>query len=109
MVSHSATQAARIVPTFSGDAARWEAVIRRDRVADGTFYDAVQTTGIYCRPAGTVRRARRENVPFWLLLDFRVVALTKACHPIFVSLSSSKPLSFKCLQVELKALGQIAA
>jgi hypothetical protein len=44
-----------------------------------------------------------------LLLDSRVVALTKACHPIFVILSSSKPLSFKCLQVELKALGQIAA
>jgi hypothetical protein len=44
-----------------------------------------------------------------LLLDSRVVELTKARHPIFVILSSSKPLFFKGLKVELRALGQIAA
>jgi hypothetical protein len=42
-------------------------------------------------------------------LDSRVVELTKAHHPIFVILSSSKTLFFKGLKVALRALGQIAA
>jgi AraC family transcriptional regulator of adaptative response/methylated-DNA-[protein]-cysteine methyltransferase len=46
------------------DAARWEAVKRRDRAADGTFYYSVRTTGIYCRPSCASRGARRENVAF---------------------------------------------
>ena len=61
---------------------------------------------------GTTQASEKKgssSKPIRLLLDSRVVALTKARHPIFVILSSSKPLSFKRLQVELKALGQIAA
>ena len=46
------------------DDARWEAVLRRDANADGKFYYAVETTGIYCRPSCAARRARRENVAF---------------------------------------------
>lgn len=42
----------------------WNAVLRRDAAADGTFYYAVKTTGIYCRPSCPSRHARRENVSF---------------------------------------------
>src|SRR3954468_19355199 len=46
------------------DENRWRAVERRDRSADGTFVYAVRTTGVYCRPSCSARRARRENVEF---------------------------------------------
>ena len=42
----------------------WEAVASRDRGADGTFYYAVRTTGVYCRPSCASRLPRRENVSF---------------------------------------------
>jgi Metal binding domain of Ada len=48
---------------FSNDDARWEAVQRRDRSADGAFLYAVRTTGVYCRPS-CAARPRRENVVF---------------------------------------------
>ena len=46
------------------DDARWRAVERRDRAADGTFVYSVQTTGVYCRPSCAARLPRRENVSF---------------------------------------------
>jgi AraC family transcriptional regulator of adaptative response/methylated-DNA-[protein]-cysteine methyltransferase len=49
---------------FSSDDARWAAVVRRDRRADGAFYYSVRTTGVYCRPSCAARQARRENVRF---------------------------------------------
>jgi hypothetical protein len=48
---------------YSSDDARWEAVRRRDRAADGVFYCAVRTTGVYCRPS-CAARPHRENVSF---------------------------------------------
>src|SRR2546428_8026833 len=57
-------QTARTAPPFSSDDERWEAVVRGDRTADGTFYYAVQTTGVYCRPSCAARLARREHVRF---------------------------------------------
>ncbi|NJK88098.1 MAG: hypothetical protein HC923_01035 [Myxococcales bacterium] len=44
---------------------RWEAVVARDRRADGTFLFGVLTTGIYCRPSCPARRPKRENVRFY--------------------------------------------
>jgi AraC family transcriptional regulator of adaptative response/methylated-DNA-[protein]-cysteine methyltransferase len=52
-------------PTFAGDDDRWAAVVRRDRRADGVFWYAVRTTGVYCRPSCGARRPRRENVRFY--------------------------------------------
>src|SRR6266566_2934754 len=57
-------QTARTSPPFSSDEERWEAVVRRDRAADGVFYYAVRTTGVYCRPSCAARLARREHVRF---------------------------------------------
>jgi AraC family transcriptional regulator, regulatory protein of adaptative response / methylated-DNA-[protein]-cysteine methyltransferase len=50
---------------FVDDDERWQAVLRRDRRADGEFVLSVKTTGIYCRPSCPARRPRRENVRFY--------------------------------------------
>jgi AraC family transcriptional regulator of adaptative response/methylated-DNA-[protein]-cysteine methyltransferase len=52
------------LPEFRNDDARWEAVRRRDRAADGAFFYSVRTTGVYCRPSCAARLPRRENVAF---------------------------------------------
>jgi len=44
---------------------RWAYVVDRDRNADGTFYYAVKTTGVYCRPSCPARHPRPENVRFY--------------------------------------------
>jgi AraC family transcriptional regulator, regulatory protein of adaptative response / methylated-DNA-[protein]-cysteine methyltransferase len=49
---------------FPTDAKRWQAVLGRDRRADGLFFYSVRTTGVYCRPSCGARRARPENVRF---------------------------------------------
>lgn len=48
---------------YDTDDARWAAVERRDRAADGVFYCGVRTTGVYCRPSCAGRPLRR-NVAF---------------------------------------------
>jgi AraC family transcriptional regulator, regulatory protein of adaptative response / methylated-DNA-[protein]-cysteine methyltransferase len=57
-------RAERTKAAFPTDEARWEAVRRRDRAADGAFYYSVRTTGVYCRPSCGARLPRRENVAF---------------------------------------------
>ena len=44
---------------------RWAHVIARDAKADGTFFYAVKTTGVYCRPSCSARLPRPENVGFF--------------------------------------------
>jgi AraC family transcriptional regulator of adaptative response/methylated-DNA-[protein]-cysteine methyltransferase len=48
----------------STDEARYQAVRARDRRADGVFYYAVVTTGVYCRPSCGARLALPANVRF---------------------------------------------
>ncbi|HET9216262.1 MAG TPA: bifunctional DNA-binding transcriptional regulator/O6-methylguanine-DNA methyltransferase Ada [Terriglobia bacterium] len=48
---------------------RWSAVLRRDRNVDGQFVYAVKTTGVYCRPSCSARRALRGNVTFHASCD----------------------------------------
>lgn len=40
----------------------WQAILGRDRAADGSFVYGVTSTGVYCRPACPSRRPRRENI-----------------------------------------------
>jgi AraC family transcriptional regulator of adaptative response/methylated-DNA-[protein]-cysteine methyltransferase len=49
---------------FVSDGERWQAVIDRNRAADGAFFFSVRTTGVYCRPSCGARLPRRENVAF---------------------------------------------
>src|SRR5579859_4858273 len=64
MMTIAAMAPAERTPNFTTDAGRWQAVIGRDRRADGTFYFSVATTGVYCRPSCGARQPRRENVVF---------------------------------------------
>jgi AraC family transcriptional regulator of adaptative response/methylated-DNA-[protein]-cysteine methyltransferase len=43
----------------------WKATLARDRQADGTFFLAVSSTHIYCRPSCPARRPLRRNVTFF--------------------------------------------
>ncbi len=43
---------------------RWAVVVAHDDRADGKFFYAVRTTGVYCRPSCGARGARPENVEF---------------------------------------------
>jgi AraC family transcriptional regulator, regulatory protein of adaptative response / methylated-DNA-[protein]-cysteine methyltransferase len=47
------------------EAQRWDAVLQRDRRADGAFVFAVETTGVYCRPSCASRHPLRKNVRFF--------------------------------------------
>ena len=55
----------RAIARFESDDERWEAVVNRDRRAEGHFILGVVTTGIYCRPGCPARPPRRENVRFF--------------------------------------------
>ena len=68
----------------TSDEARWSAIQQRSRGADGEFFYAVRTTGVYCRPSCAARLPRRENVRFF----FAPAAAERAgyrpckrCHP----------------------------
>lgn len=44
---------------------RWPSIVARDAAADGKFYYAVRTTGVYCRPSCAARLALPENVEYF--------------------------------------------
>jgi hypothetical protein len=57
-----ATKTDRIPPAFSGDDERWEAVVRRDRAADGVFYYAVRYH-LPRRQMSRIRGAASDDLP----------------------------------------------
>jgi AraC family transcriptional regulator, regulatory protein of adaptative response / methylated-DNA-[protein]-cysteine methyltransferase len=57
----------------------WQAVLERDSSQDGTFFFAVSSTGIYCRPSCPAKRPRRENVTFFRRIDDAEKAGYRAC------------------------------
>ncbi len=71
-------------PEFLNEAERWEAVLKRDAQADGQFFYAVQTTGVYCRPSCASRQPRRGNVrffPTWEAAEQAGFRACKRCNP----------------------------
>ncbi|WP_051795534.1 bifunctional transcriptional activator/DNA repair enzyme AdaA [Streptomyces sp. NRRL S-87] len=73
-----------VAPAYASDDERWRAVLERDEAADGVFYYAVTTTGIYSRPSCAARSARRENVEFHTsLAELRARGYRpcRRCHP----------------------------
>jgi len=59
---------------------RWRRVLARDSAADGAFYFAVATTGVYCRPSCPARRPRPENVRFFATPPEAEAAGFRACR-----------------------------
>ncbi len=64
---------------YASDDARWNAVRAHDPCADGYFFFAVRTTGVFCRPSCKSRPPRRENVRFFASADAAMAAGFRAC------------------------------
>lgn len=52
---------------------------RRDRTYDGVFYLGVRTTGIFCRPSCSSRRALARNIEYFPSVKDAVIAGYRAC------------------------------
>ena len=63
----------------SNDETRWNALLSRDSSADGEFFYAVRTTGVFCRPSCASRQPRRENVEFFNTPQQAEAAGYRAC------------------------------
>jgi len=68
-----------IDPIVMDDETRWQALVDRDPLFDGTFVVAVKSTGIYCRPTCPSRRPFRRNVDFYDAPDAAEAAGFRAC------------------------------
>lgn len=75
---------------FSTDASRWNAVLERDRTAEGVFYYAVKTTGAYCRPGCSSRPPKRENVALYDTCEEAALDGYRPCKRC-IPCSSSQP------------------
>lgn len=60
------------------DEEKWEAIISNNREADGKFYYAVKTTGIFCRPSCRSKQPSKENV---LIFNTREEAISAGFRP----------------------------
>ena len=58
---------------------RWAGVVAGNPKADGTFFYAVKTTGVYCRPSCGARTANPENVEFYVTAADAVRAGYRPC------------------------------
>lgn len=100
--------------------ARWASVVARDPQADGQFYYAVKTTGVYCRPSCGARTPRPENVGFFpttMAAEQAGFRACKRCRPGLPSLGEQQAqwVARLCRQIEaaetppsLEALAQSA-
>ncbi len=65
--------------TYKTDEKRWNAVVAREPSADGSFYYAVMTTGIFCRPSCSSKLPNRENVEYFFSSQEAQVAGYRPC------------------------------
>ncbi len=57
----------------------WKAVRQRDERFNGSFFYAVDSTGIYCKPSCGSREPKRENVRFFPTFETAEAAGYRAC------------------------------
>ncbi len=50
---------------WTTDSTRWQAIVERNKAADGHFVYGVRTTGVYCQPSSATRLPKRENIEFF--------------------------------------------
>ena len=58
---------------------QWIALTERDAGADGQFFYAVRTTGVYCRPSCSARQPLRRNVEIFETTEAAQAAGFRAC------------------------------
>ncbi len=83
--------------------ARWNAILHRDRQADGQFVYSVRSTGIFCRPGCSSRTPRPENVRFHANPDEAIRAGFRPCQrckPEQSSAPSAEVVSSVCRAIE---------
>lgn len=57
----------------------YQASLEKDSTFEGTYWMAVKTTGIFCRPTCTARKPKRENVEFFLDTKEAIESGYRAC------------------------------
>jgi len=85
---------------------RWNAIVRRLPGNDATFFYAVKTTGIYCRPTCASRQPKRDNVLFFDSYTEAEAAgfrPCKRCNPRLVSpqQQQAERIAQVCKQIEM--------
>jgi AraC family transcriptional regulator of adaptative response/methylated-DNA-[protein]-cysteine methyltransferase len=89
---------------FVTDEERWQAVVDRNRAADGAFFFSVRTTGVYCRPSCGARLPRRENVAFHATLADAEAAGFRACLRCKPTLDRSEDAHAKAVARACRAI-----
>lgn len=95
----------RVSPHSQPDA-RWDALCRRDKQADGTFVYAVITTGIYCAPSCASRLPRRENVRFFDATDQAEQAGFRPCKRCRQGMQSRTAWQHACIERACQLMAQ---
>ena len=85
----SSTRASAVPSLFPGR--QWQQVLQRDASADGQFFYAVKSTGIYCRPSCPSRRPARQNVRFFPTASAAEQAGFRACKRCRPELATPRP------------------
>lgn len=97
---------------------RWIAVRTRDSAADGQFFYAVRSTGVYCRPSCGARTPKPGNVVFYPTTDAAEQAgfrPCKRCKPDQLPLAAQHAarVAALCRQIEAAevppSLGELAS
>ena len=70
---------------------QWQQVLARDARADGQFFYAVKSTGIYCRPSCPSRRPARKSVTFFPTAAAAEQAGYRACKRCEPGLATPRP------------------
>ena len=84
------------------DAIMYRALVDKDVSYEGTFFAAVKTTGIFCRPTCTARKPKMENVEYFkttkdaILHGYRPC---KVCNDSFKSVFGVSPSNSKDKQI----------
>lgn len=77
---------------------KWNAVINNSQEADGTFFYAVKSTGIFCRPSCKSKKPARENTVFFDTCESAVASgfrPCKRCRPDLDEYSPQKDIAIK--------------
>ena len=90
----------------------WQAVVEKDSSANGTFYVAVRSTGVYCKPSCPSRQPKRENVSFYVSPEAAEQAgyrACKRCRPRETAQAASVPGGLLDLAVPDQRVDRIVA